>query len=248
MPYSPLDGFLPRNALVMGRRRPLNASPTGAVPIPAESSSTPVAARTEATEPSQAVPDTLSRLQAEMQGCTRCRLCEKRKNIVFGEGNPQAKLVFVGEGPGATEDDWGRPFVGAAGQLLDKMIGALGLKRDQVYIMNMVKCRPPGNRVPEPDEMDACRPYFDRQLALLQPQVIVALGKTAAQGMLQREIKITSERGQFVEFRGHKVMLTLHPAYLLRNPEAKRDAWEDLKKVAAAAGIQIPVRGPTGNA
>ena len=130
--------------------------------------------------------------------------------------------------------------MGPAGQLLDKMIAAIGLQREQVYLLNTVKCHPPGNREPELDEMEACRSFLDRQLASLQPEVIVALGKTAAQGMLKREVHIVAERGEFQEYRGTKLMLTLHPAYLLRNPEAKKDAWADLKKVAAAAGISLP--------
>jgi DNA polymerase len=159
-----------------------------------------------------------------------------------GEGNPRARLVFVGEGPGEQEDLQGRPFVGNAGQLLDKMIQAIGLSRNDVYIANVVKCRPPGNRNPESDEILACSPFLHRQLDIIQPEVIVALGKFAAQTLLQTDEKITQLRGKFKTYRGTKLMPTFHPSYLLRSPSAKREAWIDLQAVAKELGIQIPKR------
>jgi DNA polymerase len=160
-------------------------------------------------------------------------LCEGRTRIVFGSGNPRAKLVFVGEGPGADEDAQGLPFVGKAGQLLTRMIEAMGFKRDEVYICNVVKCRPPGNRNPEPDEIAACEPFLKAQLASIQPQVVVALGKFAAQTLLRDATPITRMRGAWREYEGIKLMPTFHPAYLLRNEADKRLAWDDLKKVMA---------------
>jgi uracil-DNA glycosylase len=163
--------------------------------------------------------------------CTRCRLHEGRRNIVFGEGSPDAKLVFVGEGPGADEDATGRPFVGRAGQLLDKIIAAIGLEREQVYIANIVKCRPPGNRTPERDEVETCEPFLFRQLALIKPRVVVALGSPAFQCLLRTREPITRARGQWRDWNGMRVMPTFHPAYLLRSPDKKREAWDDMKKV-----------------
>jgi DNA polymerase len=188
----------------------------------------------------------LSQIARELDGCTRCKLSQKRKTVVIGEGNPKAKLVFVGEGPGEQEDLQGRPFVGKAGQLLDKMINAMGLSREDVMILNVVKCRPPGNRNPEPDEIDACSPFLYRQLDSIQPEVVVALGKFAAQTLLKTEERISSLRGRFhkiprqVFAEGAKLMPTFHPAFLLRNPESKREAWDDLKKVAEVLGLKLP--------
>jgi DNA polymerase len=188
--------------------------------------------------------DLLSPPEAPETGCPRCKLCQSRKNLVVGEGNPNAELVFVGEGPGEQEDLQGRPFVGKAGQLLDRMIQAMGLQREQVYICNVVKCRPPGNRNPEPDEIAACSPFLARQLDVIRPKVVVALGKFAAQTLLQTETPISKLRGNFFPYRnGAKLMPTFHPAYLLRNPESKREAWEDLQQVATELGIKIPKRG-----
>jgi DNA polymerase len=222
-------GFLPEGAVVMARAgvaRPIEESPAPFAKI----------------SPSN---DSLQQIAAELTGCQRCKLCAGRKTIVFGEGNPHAELVFVGEGPGEQEDIQGRPFVGKAGQLLDKMIQAIGLTREQVYICNVVKCRPPGNRNPEPDEIAACNPFLERQLDQLQPKVVVALGKFAAQTLLQTEERISSLRGHFKPFRGTKLMPTWHPAYLLRNPDSKREAWADLLQVAAQLGLKVPGK-PTG--
>ena len=178
--------------------------------------------------------------------CQRCKLCQHRKTVVFGEGSPAARLMFIGEGPGEQEDLQGRPFVGKAGQLLDKMIEAMGLQRSEVYIANVVKCRPPGNRNPEPDEIASCSPFLFRQVELIRPEVIVALGKFAAQTLLQTDARISALRGKFHPFRGAKLMPTFHPAYLLRNPESKREAWSDLRQVAGELRIEIPKRTPSG--
>ena len=161
----------------------------------------------------------------------RCKLHAGRTNIVFGVGNPDARLMFVGEGPGADEDEQGEPFVGRAGQLLTQIIKAMGLAREDVYIANVVKCRPPGNRNPEPDEIEACSPFLQAQIAAIGPTVIVALGKFAAQTLLQTETPISRLRGQFHSLGGVAVMPTFHPSYLLRNPAAKREVWEDMKMV-----------------
>jgi len=173
----------------------------------------------------------LEAIREDLGDCTRCRLHEQRKTIVFGEGNPQARLVFVGEGPGAEEDATGRPFVGRAGQLLDKIIAAIGLAREDVYIANIVKCRPPGNRTPERDEVETCEPFLFRQLAFIRPEVIVALGSPAFQCLLRTKEPITRARGEWRDWNGMKLMPTFHPAFLLRSPDKKREVWEDMKKV-----------------
>jgi DNA polymerase len=185
---------------------------------------------------------TLDQIRRELGDCRRCKLCTGRKNIVFGVGNPRAELVFVGEGPGEQEDLQGVPFVGPAGELLTKMILAMGFSRDEVYIANVVKCRPPGNRNPEPDEISACEPFLRAQLLAIQPKVIVALGKFAAQTLLRDSTPITRLRGQWREYQGVKLMPTFHPAYLLRSPQEKRKAWEDLQQVMKIFGRQPGAR------
>ncbi|OGQ04414.1 MAG: uracil-DNA glycosylase [Deltaproteobacteria bacterium RIFCSPLOWO2_01_44_7] len=176
-------------------------------------------------------PKTLEEIRAEIGDCKRCRLCEGRKNIVFGVGSPKAQLMFIGEGPGRDEDIQGEPFVGRAGQLLTKIIEAMGLKRSTVYIANIAKCRPPENRAPLPDEAATCIPFLHQQIETIKPKVIVCLGSVAFQYLLETDQKISAMRGQWQEFRGIKVMPTYHPAFLLRNPDAKRPVWEDMKKV-----------------
>ena len=182
----------------------------------------------------------LPQIRDDLGDCRRCKLSAGRTNIVFGVGNPKAELVFVGEGPGADEDRLGEPFVGAAGQLLDKMIAAMGLARRDVYICNVVKCRPPGNRNPEPDEIAACSPFLRRQIAAIHPKVVVALGKFAAQFLLSDTTPITRLRGRWREYDGVPLMPTFHPAYLLRSPGEKGKAWEDLKAVVKALGRELP--------
>lgn len=189
--------------------------------------------------PAKAVDASLVQIMDDIGDCRRCRLCEARNKIVFGVGDSQAPLVFVGEGPGADEDAQGIPFVGRAGQLLTQMIEGTAKKegfalvRDQVYIANVVKCRPPDNRTPLPDEMDICGPFLERQLLLIKPKAIVALGSTAAKYLLRTKEGVTKMRGNWYTWNGIKVMVTYHPSYLLRqyNQNAKREAWEDLKKV-----------------
>jgi DNA polymerase len=182
--------------------------------------------------------DSLPKIRQDLGECTRCKLHKTRNKIVFGDGNPNAKLIFVGEGPGADEDAQGLPFVGRAGKLLTQMIEAMGLERKDVYICNVVKCRPPENRKPENDEVATCSPYLLRQLDAIEPQVIVCLGATAAQALLQTDRGISQFRGQWLEFCGVKLLATYHPAYLLRNPPAKADVWKDLQKVMAELGLK----------
>ena len=170
--------------------------------------------------------------------CTRCKLHKARTQIVYGVGNPKAELVFVGEGPGRDEDIQGEPFVGRAGKLLTQMIEAMGLHREDVYICNVVKCRPPENRLPEKDEIATCSPFLMRQVAAIQPKVICALGSCASQTLLQTNQGISRFRGEWFDFRGAKFIATYHPAYLLRNPGAKGEVWKDLQKVMAVLGLQ----------
>jgi uracil-DNA glycosylase family 4 len=177
----------------------------------------------------QSFSETLEDIAADLGDCRRCRLARERTCIVFGEGNPRAKLVFVGEGPGFEEDRQGKPFVGAAGQLLSRIIEAIKLTRSQVYICNIIKCRPPGNRNPESDEINTCSPFLERQIAAIQPDFICALGTFAAQTLLKTATPISRLRGRFHQYQGLKVLPTYHPAYLLRNPAKKRDVWEDMK-------------------
>jgi uracil-DNA glycosylase family 4 len=176
-------------------------------------------------------------LRAIALACTKCRLAETRKHVVYGVGNPKADLMFIGEAPGRDEDEQGEPFVGRAGQLLTDIIKAMKLTRDDVYIANVIKCRPPENRNPEPDELEACRPYIRRQVELIEPKVIVTLGRFALQSLTEKAYGISSVRGQWLEYNGIKVMPTYHPAYLLRTPAAKKDVWNDMKKVMAELGI-----------
>lgn len=173
----------------------------------------------------------LASMAKALASCQRCRLAKGRTQVVFGVGNPQARVVFVGEAPGAEEDRQGEPFVGRAGQLLNSMLKACGLSRSQVYIANIVKCRPPGNRDPQDDEAAACLPFLKKQLALIKPEIVVLLGRVAARHLLGITAPISSYRGSWRHWEGVEVLPTFHPAYLLRNPQAKREAWEDLKKL-----------------
>lgn len=196
----------------------------------------PLAPAEPATRPDAAA--ALQLVRTELGDCQRCKLCSGRTNIVFGVGNPNADLVFVGEGPGQDEDLKGEPFVGAAGQLLTRMIDAMGFDRGDVYICNVVKCRPPYNRNPEPDEVAACQPFLEKQLAAIRPRAIVALGKFAAQLLCGELTPISRLRGRWKRYQGIAVMPTFHPAYLLRTPEAKREVWTDLQAVVAALAEQ----------
>ena len=184
--------------------------------------------------------DTLPLIREFIGECTRCKLSKGRTKIVFGTGSPKARLMFVGEGPGRDEDLSGEPFVGRAGKLLTDMIKAMGLQREDVYIANIVKCRPPENRQPEHDEVEACSPFLMRQIDVIRPQVICTLGNTPTQTLLQTTQGISKFRGQWFDFRDTKLLPTYHPAYLLRNPAAKADVWKDLQKVMAVLGLQAP--------
>ena len=178
--------------------------------------------------------ETLEAIRIDLGECRRCRLSESRKNIVFGAGDPHARLVFVGEGPGYDEDQKGEPFIGAAGRLLTKIIEAIKYTREQVYICNIIKCRPPGNRNPMPDEIEACFPFLMRQIVAIKPDIICALGSFAAQTLLETKKPISKLKGHFHDYNGIRVLPTYHPAYLLRNPGKKRDVWEDMKKLMKA--------------
>ncbi len=183
------------------------------------------------TEPT--TPTTLEQVRGELGDCTRCKLHQGRTTLVFGVGRPDADLMFVGEAPGRDEDQQGEPFVGPAGQLLTKIIEAIGLTRDQVYIANVIKCRPPQNRNPELDEVQTCAPFLFQQLDVIRPRVVVALGAFAVRTLLRSEQSISRLRGQVFDYRGAKLVPTFHPAFLLRSPDRKRDVWQDMKKVRA---------------
>jgi uracil-DNA glycosylase len=193
----------------------------------------PVAIDPEIAVPAASGRRSLDQVRAELGDCTRCKLHTTRRSIVFGVGDPDASLMFVGEAPGEQEDKRGEPFVGPAGELLDKMIIAMGWSRQSVYIANTTKCRPPGNRNPEPDELARCMPFLNAQIDAIGPRIIVAMGRPASNQLLDRDAPISSLRGRFHDRHGIKVMPTFHPAYLLREPDRKRDAWSDLKLVMA---------------
>ncbi len=194
--------------------------------------------RQATTRASSTLPSLLDDLRAIAIVCEKCRLAKTRTQVVYGVGNPNADLMFIGEAPGRDEDQQGEPFVGRAGQLLTDIINAMKLTRDDVYISNVVKCRPPENRNPEPDELDACRPYIRQQVEIIQPKVIVTLGPFALQSLTEKIYSISSVRGQWLDYNGVKVMPTYHPAYLLRTPSAKKDVWADMKKVMAELSLE----------
>lgn len=188
--------------------------------------------------------DSLEKIREFIGDCQRCKLCKGRNKIVFGDGNPRAELVFIGEGPGHDEDVQGVPFVGRAGKLLTQMIEAMGLARQDVYIANVVKCRPPENRLPEKDEISTCAPFLVRQLDVIRPKVIVCLGNCASQTLIGTNKSISHFRGQWFDYRGARLIATYHPAYLLRNPAAKSEVWNDLKKVMSFLGLKPPKPRP----
>ena len=221
----------------------------GFVPAAAAPAATPAARRVEGatadlfTASGLGATTSLEDLRAFIGDCRRCKLAPHRTKLVFGVGNPRARLVFVGEGPGADEDQQGEPFVGRAGQLLTEIITkGMRLRREDVYICNVIKCRPPGNRNPEPDEVASCEPFLLRQLHLIGPEVIVALGKFAAQTLLRSKTPITQLRGRWFDYHGVMVMPTFHPAYLLRNPADKRLVWEDIQKVMRVLGLPVAAK------
>jgi uracil-DNA glycosylase family 4 len=243
----PASAARPRDAVTAGTERPAaRPAQSGhfAVPEPpAEPSSEPKAPPAPVLEPAER-DRRLSVLAETVKGCTRCGLAAGRTQTVFARGTGSSRLMFVGEGPGADEDAQGFPFVGKAGQLLDRMIAAMGFGRDEVYVANIVKCRPPNNRKPEPEEMAACLPYLAEQVELVAPEVIVALGATAVQGLFGTGEGIMRIRGRWRLYKGRiPVMPTFHPAYLLRTPAAKREVWEDLQAVLRQMGRAVPSRG-----
>jgi DNA polymerase len=196
------------------------------------------------TRPTESIdkPAALKIIREDIGDCTRCRLHERRTNIVFGVGNVNADIMFVGEGPGADEDAQGEPFVGRAGQLLNNMITAMGIRREDVYIANVVKCRPPGNRTPENDECDTCSPFLLRQIEVIKPKVIVALGATAAKTLLAVNDSMGNLRGRWYDFKGSRLAATYHPSYLLRDPRQKKEAWKDLQMVMKYLGLTPPAK------
>lgn len=213
------DGFLPKKAIVMAKKS--KRSSPKLLPL---------------TVSTAGLPNTLEALEAQVSQCTLCKLCSTRNKTVFSDGSAKAKVMFIGEAPGEQEDETGKPFVGRAGQLLTKMIEAMGLKREDIYIANIIKCRPPENRYPETEEVIQCQPYLMKQIELLKPRVIVALGTCATQTLLRTEETISNMRGKYVtfdtgQFKTEHFMPTFHPSYLLRSPEGKKATWEDLKLV-----------------
>jgi DNA polymerase len=211
----------------------------------------PIEAKRDERKPTESVPSAplessnpasaLQFIREDIGDCTRCRLHKQgRKQIVFGVGNPRAELMFIGEAPGADEDEQGEPFVGRAGQLLNNMIKAMGLRREDIYIANIIKCRPPGNRTPERDECETCSPFLMRQIEVIGPKAIVALGAIAAKTLLAINAPMTELRGRWYEFRGTKLAVTYHPAYLLRDPRQKKEAWKDLQMVMKELGLNPP--------
>jgi DNA polymerase len=234
---SPVAQAAPRQKQPASATRPPASSSRNAPPAPI---SLPVVQAPSLFHASERIEgDTLERIREDLGDCTRCRLHETRNKIVYGAGNPKASLVFVGEGPGHDEDIQGIPFVGRAGKLLTQMIEAMGLRRDDVYIANVVKCRPPENRTPEKDEVATCSPFLLRQIDAIAPKVIVCLGNVASQSLLGTTKSISQYRGQWIDYRGFRLIATYHPAYLLRNPAAKSDVWLDLKKVMVELGLPL---------
>ena len=225
IPAAPQESTIPRRTLVSDQ------------PVPPLLSFGPVL-------PAAQRPAALAAVRDLIGECQRCQLAQGRNKIVFADGDPNAQIMFVGEGPGADEDAQGLPFVGRAGQLLNNMIAAMGLKREQVYIANIVKCRPPQNRKPEPGEANTCMPFLERQIEIVRPRVLVALGATAATYLLGMRGSIASMRGRIHDYRGIQTVVTYHPAFLLRDPTQKKEAWKDLQMAMSALGMKAPARAP----
>lgn len=229
----------PVAAVVQPATKSISQHPARIIPIPARSESAEIIVSAASLQEDSAPTrpdvclsrntDSLDAILADMEDCKRCKLSATRSRIVFGTGNPSAALMFVGEAPGFDEDQQGLPFVGKAGQLLTRIIQAMDMTREEVYICNIIKCRPPGNRNPEPDEIQACTPFLNRQIAAIQPDFICALGKFAAQTLLQTDEPISTLRGRFFDYKGIRLIPTFHPSYLLRSPDKKREVWEDMK-------------------
>ena len=224
-PQIPQPSTLQDQETAIAPRKPFPAAPVQTPPVPPEQHFA-----------------ALKLIREEIGDCTRCALAKGHNKLVFGDGDPNAKLMFVGEGPGADEDASGLPFVGRGGQLLNNMIGAMGLKREQVYIANVVKCRPPQNRTPEPDEAHTCSPFLFKQIDVVRPQVIVALGQTAVTYLTGEKRSLSAWRGTVHPLRGTKLIVTYHPAFLLRDPNQKKHAWADLQIAMRELGLEPPVR------
>jgi uracil-DNA glycosylase len=237
------DAAILENPTIQPEQRDLmtpRSKAAGAVPVEDVSEVPSPKPESSVTDPVQA----LRLIREDIGDCTRCRLSKQgRKQIVFGVGNPNAELMFIGEAPGADEDQQGEPFVGRAGQLLNNMIKAMGLRREDVYIANIIKCRPPGNRTPERDECETCSPFLMRQIAAIKPKAIVALGAVAAKTLLAINAPMSEFRGRWFDFRGTKLAVTYHPAFLLRDPRQKKETWKDLQMVMKELGLAIPAKG-----
>lgn len=229
--------------------RALRVPPPLEPPRAAEPEPAPAATPSTHAPAGSDLPLDLDELRRVVTPCRRCKLCENRTQVVFGEGSPTARVMFVGEAPGAREDEQGRPFVGPAGRLLTRIIeNAMGFRRADVYIANVNKCRPPNNRNPEPDEIAACLPYLRAQIRAIRPEVIVAMGRVAAQNLLGTSLSMSRLRGRDLQYEGVPVVATWHPAYLLRQPSAKRETWEDIKRVNAMLGLpEVPPRPDRGS-
>jgi uracil-DNA glycosylase len=208
---------------------PVASAPAAVAAVPKAAPPAIVSSFAGLLDPLPSINESLEDIRKELTGCRRCKLAPSRKNIVFGSGNPKAELMFIGEAPGADEDEQGLPFVGRAGQLLTKIIEAINMRREDVFICNILKCRPPGNRNPETDEIACCEPFLFRQIAVMKPKVICALGTFGAQTLLRTKEPISKLRGRLLDYKGLKLMATFHPAYLLRNPAEKRKVWEDVQ-------------------
>ncbi len=239
---------LPVPVPIPDRRATVDSTPTRSRPIPAQPTTEPGGEPAgEPTPDAACVPEqSLQTLKDEVLPCTKCKLAKTRNQVVFGEGNPRARVFFIGEAPGANEDRTGRPFVGRAGQLLDRIIeNAMGLRREEVFIGNVNKCRPPGNRQPAPDEVAACLPFLKRQVSIIRPEVIVTLGRVAAANLLSTTLPMGKLRGLQLSYEGIPVVATWHPAYLLRNPSAKAGTWDDIKRVNRLLGLaEVPGTPP----
>ncbi|MFQ5817103.1 MAG: uracil-DNA glycosylase [Terriglobia bacterium] len=232
---------LPSQEPALAPQMPAAAAAAAAPPAAAAArEQAPMALSLFGEAPGRIPGDTLEKIQADIGDCRRCKLWPHRRTIVYGEGHPRAELVFVGEAPGEEEDRQGLPFVGRAGQLLNHWIESLGLKRREVYICNVIKCRPPGNRSPEKDEMETCSQFLFRQLDVIQPKLICCLGSVALQRLLGKNVSISRFRGQFSDYRGTKLFATFHPAYLLRNPNANREVQQDLRTIRKFLGLPPP--------
>ena len=235
---------VPSSGKTFAKKSPPPPAPKPAAPlyVPPPPPPKPAPVARVPAKPPKGGKDTLESIAAEIAACQACALAPTRLHVVPGQGALKPDVMFVGEGPGADEDEQGLAFVGRAGQLLTKMINAMGYTREQVFIGNIVKCRPPGNRVPTPEEMAGCIPYLKRQIAVIQPKLIVCLGATAARGLVNETLPIGKARGSWREFEGIPVMLTFHPAYLLRDPRQKAPCWDDLKAVLARLGKTPPAK------